>query len=152
MEIARILKMIWLVSFIGVNITLFYVFAGLPEMVAFSGDDNTSIDYIDKDLFFYFFLAVIGVLNVLIYVLASKGIGLKNMSSYKMYRLVGWEYGMAIVINIFLAISMFFINIFNSGEKFEYSNFGYLVYFSLGLVILWVLSLPFVIYSARIRV
>ncbi|MDH5380981.1 MAG: hypothetical protein OEW75_09015, partial [Cyclobacteriaceae bacterium] len=105
-----------------------------------------------KEYFFYFFLISISLVNVIIYYLTGRGVGSKSLSNYKFYRVVSWEYGLAAVINIFFTISLLFFSIFNSGEKFEYSNFGYLVYFSLALVALWVISLPFVIYSARIKI
>lgn len=152
MDILKILKFTWILSFLGVNLCLFYVYAGLPEMVAYSGDIEISLDYIDKEYFFYFFLISISLVNVIIYYLTGRGVGSKSLSNYKFYRVVSWEYGLAAVINIFFTISLLFFSIFNSGEKFEYSNFGYLVYFSLALVALWVISLPFVIYSARIKI
>jgi len=148
----KILKLLWLVSFLIVNFTLFYVYAGLPEMVAYTGDETGSLEYIGKELFFYFFLIVIGVINIVLYILIKRGLANKQVSTRKAEKIAGWKYGLALVINIFLSISMVFINIFNSGEKFDYSNFGYLVYFSLGLVILWIISFPFVIYSARVKV
>ncbi|MDH5604724.1 MAG: hypothetical protein OEY51_12330 [Cyclobacteriaceae bacterium] len=148
----KILKLLWLISFVIVNITLFYVYAGLPEMVAYTGDEMGSLEYIGKELFFYFFLIVIGVINIVLYILIKRGLANKQVSTRKAEKIAGWKYGLSLVINIFLSISMAFISIFNSGEKFDYSNFGYLVYFSLGLVILWIISFPFVIYSARVKV
>ena len=151
MEVAKVLKLIWLVSFIGVSVALFYVYSGLPDMVAYSGDEATSFEYIDKELFFYFFLGVIAIINVLLYAISGKRL-IRSNSSQKISRVTSWKFGLGVVVNLFLVISMIFISIFNSGEKFDYSNFGYLVYFSLALVVLWIVSLPFVIYSARVRV
>ena len=151
MVVAKILKMIWLVSFGGATLVLFYVYSSLPEMVAYSGNEATSFEYIDKELFFYFFLFVLALSNILLYAISARK-WIRSSSSQKISRLNAWKFGLGVVINIFLVISMIFISIFNSGEKFDYSNFGYLVYFSLALVILWVISLPFVIYSARVKV
>jgi len=148
----KILKLIWIISFFSVNAVLFYVYAGLPERVAYSGDETGSLEYVGKELFFYFFLAVNGLINIILYVLTKRGLANKQVSTRKAEKIAGWKYGLALVINIFLSISMTFISIFNSGEKFDYSNFGYLVYFSLGLVILWIISFPFVIYSSRVKV
>ena len=152
MNVSKILKLVWLISFLGVFAVLFYVYAGLKEMVAYSGEQETSMDYVSKETFFYFFMILIGFTNTLFYFLAKNGVGLKHVRSQKMHRIISWEYGLAIVVNLFLTISMLFISVFNSGEKFDYSNFGYLVYFSFGLVLIWIISLPFVIYSSRVKV
>ncbi len=152
MNVSKILKFVWLVSFAGVSVMLFYIYAGLPEMVAYAGEPATSVDYIDKEMFFYIFLVMIALINVGMYFLATRKIGLHGLSSSKSIRVVSWEFGLGIVVNIFLSISMIFISVFNSGEKFDYSNFGYLVYFSFGLIVVWIISLPFVIQSARVRV
>ncbi len=151
MAVSRILKMIWLVSFVGATVVLFYVYSSLPDMVAYSGDEVTSFEYIDRELFFYFFLIVLALLNILLYSISARK-WIRSSSTQKINRLTSWKFGLGVVVNIFLVISMVFVSIFNSGEKFDYSNFGYLVYFSLALVILWVISLPFVIYSARVKV
>lgn len=143
--------MIWLVSFVGATVVLFYVYSSLPDMVAYSGDEVTSFEYIDRELFFYFFLIVLALLNILLYSISARK-WIRSSSTQKINRLTSWKFGLGVVVNIFLVISMVFVSIFNSGEKFDYSNFGYLVYFSLALVILWVISLPFVIYSARVKV
>ncbi|MDH5398339.1 MAG: hypothetical protein OEX02_09345 [Cyclobacteriaceae bacterium] len=150
MQINRVLKLFWLVSFMLVNLVLFYVYAWLPEMVAYSGDYATATEYISKEIFFYFFLGLIALTNITIYIFARNWNKNASMSRQSI-RLTGWKHGLAVVVNIFLAISMVFVSVFNSGEKFDYSNFGYLVYFSLGLVILWIVCLPLVIYSARVR-
>ena len=147
----KILKLLWIISFFTVNVVLFYVYAGLPEMTAYTGDETGPLEYVSKELFFYFFLAVNGIVNIVLYTLAKRGLTNKQTSARKAEKIAAWKFGLALVINIFLSISMAFISIFNSGEKFDYSNFGYLVYFSLGLVILWIISFPFVIYSARVR-
>ena len=151
MAISKIFKFVWLISFMAVSIVLFYVYSGLPEMVVYSGDESTSLEYIGKDTFFYFFLIVIGLLNILLYAISDKMLS-KSGNYRKLSSLIAWKFGLGIVVNIFLTISMVFISIFNSGERFDYSNFGYLVYFSLALVVLWVISLPFVIFSSRIKI
>ena len=151
MAVTRILKMIWFLSFMGVTAVLFYVYSALPDMVAYSGDEATTFEYLAQELFFYFFLIVIALTNIMLYAVSARK-WIKTSSSQKINRLTSWKFGLGVVVNIFLVISMVFISIFNSGEKFDYSNFGYLVYFSLALVILWVISLPFVIYSARVKV
>ena len=151
MAIPRVFKMVWLISFLGVSVILFYVYSGLPDMVAYSGSEPTSMEYISRDYFFYFFVGIIGVLNILLYALSGKQLS-STSNTKRINQLTSWKFGLAIVVNIFLSISMVFINIFNSGERFDYSNFGYLVYFSLALIIIWVISLPFIIYSSRVKV
>ncbi len=151
MGIPKVFKMVWLISFLGVSLFLFYVYSGLPDMVAYSGEEPTSMEYISKDYFFYFFVGVIGILNILLYALSGKHIS-KTTNTKKINQLISWKFGLGIVVNIFLTISMVFISIFNSGERFDYSNFGYLVYFSLALIVIWVISLPFIVYSSRVKV
>lgn len=152
MATTRLLKFISFLSFAIVVFVLFWVYAGLPDMVAYAGDNFSNFEYLDKDFFFNFYMIIIGVFNITIYFLALRFAKRKNISKRKGNKLAGWFYGLSFVINLFLIFSMMFLSILNSGEKFDYSNFGYLVYFTLGMVILWILSLPFVIYSSRVKI
>lgn len=152
MTVTRILKLIWFVSFGIVLVILFWVYAALPDMVAYAGDNFSNFEYLDKEFFFNFYLALIGIANIALYFIAREFVKNKKTKRRKYIRLAGWTFGLAFVINLFLIISMIFLSILNSGEKFDYSNFGYLVYFSLGMIFLWVLSLPFVIFSTRVKV
>jgi len=53
-----------------------------------------------------------------------------------------------IFFNLFFATSIYFINILNSRENFNYSNFGYLIYVTGGLLLI---ALLFTIFSRFIR-
>ena len=151
--LVKILKSIWALSALFALFVLLYVYAALPEHVAYYGELEADISFIDREVMFYIMMAVIAITNSVIYALARKSaLTMKKSRSVVARKITGWKYGLGITLNFFFLISMQFINIFNSGEKYDYDNFGYLVYFSLGLVFVWILSLPFVLFFSRMKV
>ena len=102
-----------------------------------------AVAFVTRDTFFYLALGILALTNVLFYGLVyytnSKASG--GLSKI----LQGWSYSFSTVLNAFFVVVMLFINTFNSGEQFSYHNLGYLVYITLALVVIWLLSLPFLV-------
>ncbi|MCG8389410.1 MAG: hypothetical protein MJA30_27915, partial [Cytophagales bacterium] len=59
--------------------------------------------------------------------------------------LINWQLSFAIVLNLFYVVGLNFIFLFNSGEKFNYDSFGYLVLLALGLILVWLVALPILV-------
>jgi hypothetical protein len=64
----------------------------------------------------------------------------------KFYRanedLRAWFHGLLITINLFFVITMSLIGVYNSAEKFDYSRIGFVIYGSVGLILVWALAWP----------
>jgi hypothetical protein len=81
-------------------------------------------------------LGLLTITNVLVYVIASL---YKNDLSFK-----AWFYGLVITLNLFFVVGLFLINAYNSDERFDFSRIGFVIYGSVGLMILWAISWPIV--------
>jgi hypothetical protein len=132
----RVIKGFWLVTLLLVFVMLMYVFASLPEMVYYS-----EVDSIDHNTFFYIALGMISFVNFPLY-----GLSLKFKKDQALAKAVyGWLYTLGTFLNAFLFIALQYINLFNSGEKVNYSYYGYFLYICLALLVGCILALPIII-------
>lgn len=135
----------WIISlFSGLGVLL-YTYAALGEEVVLS-NDTSGFRTISREVYFYAGLGLLVIFNFTFYAL-SRNMHLSNYALKK--ALIGWQLGLAALLNFFFMAGALFIMLFNSGEKFNYSNFGYLIYVALGLLLLWVIALPLVISRNR---
>ncbi|MTI22723.1 hypothetical protein E1176_16950 [Fulvivirga sp. RKSG066] len=126
--------------------TLLYVYAGIPEQVVYSLSDSViSKGAIPRETFFYVSLAFLAGMNFLLYAL-SRNMRYRNKSINELLR--KWQLSLAVVINIFFIVITNFIFLVNSGESFNFNNFGYLIYVALALILIWILALPFLMIRA----
>jgi uncharacterized membrane protein len=131
--ILKIFKSLWFLSMLALLAALLYIYASLPESVVVQ-EDGPAMVTLSRDSFFYIVLAFIILVNVLVYVV--KKFFLREES------LRAWFHGLIITINIFFMVALFLINSYNSGERFDYSGIGFVVYGSVALVIGWAAAWP----------
>jgi hypothetical protein len=137
--VKTVFKGVWFFSLIGLLAVFFYVYASLPESVVVYGELDAV--RVSKELLFYISIAVIAIWNVLVYLVPS----LMRPSSEFMV----WLCGLIICFNLFFIITLGFINIFNSNERYDYSNMGFAVYGSLILLAVSSLSWPFYLFFRK---
>ena len=53
-----------------------------------------------------------------------------------------WFYGFMVVLNIFFVMSLSFIALYNSNEKFDYGRIDFAIYGSVILIVVWALAWP----------
>ena len=131
--ILRIFKGVWFVSLLAVLANLLWVYAGLPEQVIVQEDAGGRIE-VDREFMFYSLTFVILLVNVLVYIvkkLHQKNEGFRT-----------WFHGLVITVNGFLVLAMNAIQTYNSGENFNFSKIGVILYASVILVVLWAMSWP----------
>lgn len=133
--ILKIFKAVWFVSLIAVLANLLYVYAGWPEQVQLYISNGEWLEA-SKELLFYSAIAAITLLNLLVYLFS------KRVTPSETFR--SWLHGQIITLNIFFVITLSFIGLYNSAEHFDYSRIGGIIYASVGLVLLWALSWPFI--------
>jgi len=131
--INTIFKGVWFFSLIGLLAVFFYVYASLPESVIVYGELETV--RVSKELLFYISIGVIAIWNVLVYLIPSL---MKPTSQFMV-----WICGLVISLNLFFIMTISYINVFNSNERFNYSSIGFVVFGSLALLALWSISWPF---------
>jgi len=65
--ILKVFRGVWFLSLLAAMANLMYVYAGLPEQVVVQ-EEGISTTAISKETAFYVWLAVLGFVNVLVYV------------------------------------------------------------------------------------
>jgi hypothetical protein len=80
--------------------------------------------YLAKDFLFYLLLAFFIAINAVLRTVKKM---LSGQSGETVWSEAGSGAGQ-IFFNLFFASSVYFINILNSRENFNYSNFGYMIY------------------------
>lgn len=144
--ILRFIKVSWFFSLVGTLATLLYVYAALPEHVVYSLSDRfVGKAAIGREGFFYVALFSIAFVNFLLYAL-SRNLKYKLPDVNDLIR--NWQLSLAVVLNIFFIVILFFVYLVNSGDKFDYDYFGYLIYVCLGLLFIWIVALPFLLVRA----
>jgi hypothetical protein len=137
----KIFKGIWFFSVVGLLLTFFYVYAGLPEWVTLS--EEGAVPSIPKNSLFYFSLSLMAVINTLVFVVTR--LPIKQKPDFK-----AWFYGLTITINLFFIASLGFLHVYNSGERYDYTSMAPAIYGSLFLVSAWIISWPIYVLSQKI--
>ncbi len=138
--IANIFKGVWFFSLVGLVAVFFYVYASLPESVIIYGDLEPV--RISKELLFYVSITWVAIWNVLVYLIPSI---VKPATKF-----MWWLLGLVICLNLFFLITISFINVFNSNERYNYDSIGYIIYGSLSLLAIWSASWPVYVFFQKI--
>jgi nitrate reductase NapE component len=139
--IVKVFSAVRFLSMVAVFANLLYVYASLPEQVVVLEEGIESIS-IGRDSLFYSAMMLIALVNVVAYLFSKK------IAPSEEFRT--WIHGLVITLNIFFIISMSFIGVYNSSEKYDFSSIGFIIYGSVGLVALWAVSLPVYIIGKKI--
>jgi len=130
--ILKIFKGVWFLSLMAWLALFLYVYASLPEQVLIRETENKV--FLSREAVFYLFLAAIVLVNGLVFIVSRLFTDRENFLS--------WFCGLIICFNFFFVIVLNFINLVNSGEKFNYDRIGYVIYGSVGLFVLWAVGWP----------
>lgn len=125
----KLFKAGWFLSLLGQMMVTAYVYASLGDFVHI----GLSGDGVARNAFFYGVLAVTLAINLLAFI---------RFSVFRRDDFKSWLYGLIAVINFFMVVLLAYIFVINSGEKYEHSRFGVLLYGSGGLLILWIVAGP----------
>ena len=139
---SRVVKFFWFLSLFAGLGSLLYTYASMSEQLVFGQSEFT------REAYFYGALVILVLFNFTFYAISRN---LRYSSKPLEEMMVNWQLSFAAVLNLFFIVSVFFVMLVNSGEQFNFDNFGYLLYVSLGLILLWVLALPVLIGRAAVR-
>jgi hypothetical protein len=123
--IAKIFKGVWFLSLLATMAILLYVYASLPETLTL-GDQAE----ISRSAVFYSALALLAAFNVSVFIVA-------RLSPVDVEYFMPWFYGLIIFLHLLIIVSLQYLNLYNSQEKFNYSSIGFIIYGSIALVVLW---------------
>lgn len=131
----------WFLSMIAVLANLLYVYASLPEQVSLSSEGIENY-VIGREPFFYIAMSLIAIANVMVYLFSKKVMPQEDFRS--------WLHGFVITLNIFFIIGLSFISLYNSNENYDFSRIGFIIYSSVGLVLLWALAWPIYLVGKKV--
>ena len=121
----RFFSALGLLSMIIAFLIFLVSYASFPDdVLVYINSLGEPQSYFSKDTLFYILVAFLIIVN-------ATFIGLKSILNRNSLSLEMTEAGVfisQIFFNLFFASSVYFINILNSRENFNYSNFGYLIY------------------------
>jgi len=113
-------------------------YANYPEdVLVYINNSGDPVTYLSKSSMFYIALAFYIIINATLLGLRKIQDDEKNM----------FQVGLGVTqifFNMFFSSSVYFINILNSRENFNYSNFGYLIYVTGVLLMVSILITAFV--------
>lgn len=138
--VLKLFKAVWFLSTLATLAILLLNYAGLPETVVVQ-EDGPSAFRLSRDAWFYSMVGFIALVNVMVFPVAKVFVGQPAFRS--------WFYGLMIALNFFFIVAMNFVGVFNSGEKFDYAQIRYIMYFSVGLFIAWTISWPIYVLYRR---
>lgn len=132
--ILRIFKVVWFFSLMAASVVLFYVYASLPDPVLLvKGETDLSVS---REIVFYAVLLPLSLFNLLVFVFRR----LHFLDSQENF--VSWFYGVVICFNLFFVVSVSFLSLYNSGERFDYQSIGLIIYGSIILLLAWSCAWP----------
>ena len=138
--IINIFKGVWFFSLLGLLAVFFYVYASLPESIVVYGDLEPV--RVSKELLFYISISWIAIWNVLVYAVPAI---MKPKEKF-----MWWLLGLIVCLNLFFLITISYINVFNSNERFDYESIGYVIYGILSVLIGWMVSWPLYLFFQKI--
>ena len=118
---------------LAVMANLLYVYASLPEQV-YLGEEGAESLVVGRERFFYIAMVLISLSNVVVYFFSKK------LTPQEDFRT--WLHGLVITLNIFFIIGLSFTSLYNSSENYDYTRIGFIIYSSVGLVLVWAFSWP----------
>ena len=133
----RLIKALWFTTLVGVSGFLMFVYAGFSEDQLILIND--SMEGINREVFFFSSLTIIMVANFTLYILSWN---LRKQDRKTAEFVKGWLMSLAVTLNFFMIVSLSLLQVFNGGESFNYTNLGYLIFLSLGAVLICALAFP----------
>ena len=129
----KLLKAVWFLSMALALMALLYVYASLPQEVVVQDVSDARVS-ISNEAFFYGVMMFIAVTNVMVFIIG------KIFKSQEDLRT--WFYALIASLNLFFIVAINFISLYNSAERFDFDRIAFVIYGSVGLLILVSISWP----------
>lgn len=137
----KLFKAVWFLSMLAVLANLLYVYASLPEQVNLA-EEGLEIYSVGREPFFYAAMSFIAIGNLMVYLFSKKLIPNEEFRT--------WVHGLVITINIFFIVGMSFISLFNSAEHYDFERIRFIIFSSVGLVVLWAIGWPIYVLGKKL--
>lgn len=156
----KIIKLFLLVSLLGFLAILLLIYAALPPQVDVSlGSDIVQDVILSQNAFFYIVIAIVVLSNGVLMALSKviKLVRNENQDDRQGSRatilsgntfeksLANWLGSFSVVLNIFYAMGIFFVGLYNNPEYALTGTYSILAYFSIFLIIAWIFWLVVIV-------
>jgi hypothetical protein len=131
--VLRIFRAVWFMSVMGVFVRLLFGYAGWQDELVIRETAGERL-LISKEVLFYVAVGVIVIVNVVVYIFGKI---YKNQEDLRI-----WIHSLVTAINLFFIVGISLIGVYNSYEKFDYSRIDFIIYGSVGLILLVALAWP----------
>jgi len=139
--ILKIFKGVWFLSLLLLLAIFMYVYASLPQEVILN--EGVEAYKISRGATFYILILLIAVVNSLVFIVG-------RLYGPEKTEFKSWFYGIIISLNLFFIAIMAYLNVVNSGEKYDYIRLGILLNSSIGIIVLWIAGWPLYHFSRRL--
>jgi len=136
----KLLKAVWFLSMAVSLVALLYVYASLPQEVVVQDDSDARIS-ISNEAFFYGVMIFIAITNVTVFIIG------KIFKTQEDLRT--WFYLLIASLNLFFIVAINFISLYNSAERFDFDRIAFVIYGSVGVVVLASVAWPIYILLRR---
>ncbi|MCC5920738.1 MAG: hypothetical protein LAT68_10605 [Cyclobacteriaceae bacterium] len=144
----RISRGLWNLSMLLFLAIFLYAYSFLPDRVAISVDTEGVKDtFITKDQFFYFGIGAFVISNLLFAAMAnivqSSAIRANSFLHSEEFRdqVYSWLISFNFAMNMFFASIGAYLSFFNNSEYLPGKSYGYITYFGIAFVLIWLLLL-----------
>lgn len=155
----RFAKAFHLLSVLLFVFMFLYIYAALPEYVAYQINDRAlPVESISRDSFFYFGIAVFLIVNFLL-IIPAKLIDKRATLNFKRLfpkhepftdQILGWLYSFGAVLNITITTIAFYIHSINNQNEISSGEFNLFFYMIPILFMIWIIAL-FVILGKKLK-
>ena len=131
--VLKIFKAIWFLSVLALFARLLFAYAGWQDELVIQEDAGERL-LIGKEALFYALTITIVLINVVVYIFGRLFMNQEQLRT--------WIHLLITSINIFFIVAISLIGVYNSYEKFDYQSINFIVYGSIGLIVLVALAWP----------
>ena len=129
----KIFRAIWFLSVLAVFARLLFGYAGWQDELVIQERAGEQL-LINKEILFYVLTIVIVLINVVVYIFG------KLFKQQEQLR--SWIHILITSINLFFIVAISLVGVYNSYEKFDYQRIDFIIYGSVGLIVLVALAWP----------
>jgi hypothetical protein len=129
----RIFRAVWFLSVVAVLARLLFSYAGWQEELVVQEQAGEQL-LMNKEALFYLLVGVLAIVNVVVYIFG------KIYSKREDVRC--WIHALVTSINVFFITAISIIGVYNSYEKFDYTSVNFIVYGSIGLIVVVAAAWP----------
>lgn len=135
----KIFRAVWFLSVLAVLARLLFGYAGWQEELIIQEQAGEQT-IVGKEFLFYLLVVLIAIVNVVVFVFGKMFQRQEDLRC--------WIHALVTSINVFFIVGISLVGLYNSFEKYDYTQINFIIYGSVALVILVAVAWPvYVLYQ-----